>query len=338
MHEDFDAIDEAVFGKIVEAVKVAVASEDGEVHGVCTDCGTILSFDTISTWICNNCGRQTHAAGAVQDVSEESTGTIKVSNGLKRNYYNGSGNYASTQKRAILDQLLHNNEVYKGPKFPKDVLTQAANLYNETQQIELDEVDCEGNVNHRKFVKRGTVKNEILCKLVEITCKQAGAPRKKKEIAQFMHLPNQGYPRGEEILRALRAKGKIDIPINEDPTEDFIERYLEALGLDADEKSFERYKAFVYDIVATSFRKYIGNNSILTSRVVGAIWVLIQHANLDIPAATLEQACDAIRYHTFTKFSQVVDSNIIQFIDIFEKYKIPHGVRGRIVRKQSARP
>jgi transcription initiation factor TFIIIB Brf1 subunit/transcription initiation factor TFIIB len=191
----------------------------------------------------------------------------------------------------------------------------AGQWYNDIQKILINTPDGE-----KKFVKRGDIKDEVLGKLIKYECDRAGIARMDKEIAEFMRLPSAGLSRGESILRQLHNQGKIELPINIDPTEGFIERYLESLDINK-----PHYKDFIAELIQVANTIGVGLRSIANSKVVGAIWVLVQKEKLPITLNELDKKCN-IRRNTFLKFSTAITDKIHKFVDVFEKYNIPHGV------------
>ena len=331
---DFQLLDDSAFehlltSKILDGVSLTVE------YNYCTDCRTPMNKRIDTVYECPKCGLNRQLEGETRDCGEENehSGTIRIGNknNNRRSIYNICSDYSRTQKRAILDQLNISNDQFVGPKIPKDVLAKAAECYNKIQKFSPCE-DGNNNNNNKKFVKRGNIKDEVLGALVYYECIRADVTRKKKDIAEFMKLPNNGISRGEDILRTLNAEGVIDnLPINEDPTESFVERYMEALGLDTHCDAII-FHDFIIELVAASIKKMIGISSISSSKVVGCIYILVQRRRLDITIQTIEDCCDNIRKSTFIRFAkEILDAkNITKFITVFEKYAVSHGYEGRI--------
>jgi hypothetical protein len=254
-----------------------------------------------------------------------------------RRVYSVGSDYSRAQRKSILDQLVNNNSAYAGPKIPHDVLVKSATKYNEIQKLRFDIENELGEVAETKgFVKRGNIKNEILGALVFFMCIDAGVSRKKKDIAIFMQLPTNGISRGEDILRVLHNKGKIKIPLNNETSEHYVDRYLEALGYMPDNENYERYKDFIMDLVTASRKKKVGMNSIMSSKIVGGIWILAQREKLTIDANTIQDKCDGIKKNTWMRYTNQIMENITKFIDVFDMYNIDHGLRGRVVKRVSS--
>jgi hypothetical protein len=133
-----------------------------------------------------------------------------------------------------------------------------------------------------------------------------------------MNLHTQGFSRGEDILRSLHAMGKLDLPIDEEPIDGFVERYLEALNLEN-----PAYSKFVIELVNRTEELKIGMNSQLSSKIVGSIWILIDKLKIQITAAQLEKSCDQTKKNTFMKFHKIVMENIDTLSPIFTANNIP---------------
>jgi transcription initiation factor TFIIIB Brf1 subunit/transcription initiation factor TFIIB len=314
----FKVIDEDMF-KVFSEIRV---TDDDTQYNYCPDCKIPMNV-TNNEYQCPSCSLiQECGAEGVKDHSESTSSNIRITTGIhKGKFYNMTNDYTKTQRKQIETQLLRNNSSYAGPAIARDVLIKAAAGYNNIQKLVIDEeVDETGNLSQKKFVRRGNIKDEVLAAFVYFECIRAKVTRKKKDIAAFMNLPTHGFSRGEDILRNLHAEKKIDIPVDEEPADNFIDRYLEALNLEKPE-----YKGFIVDLVNLSEKKRIGMNSHISSKIVGAIWILIQRLNLGISATALEQAADNTKKNTFSKFQTSVQNSMTVFAPVFKKYGVPTG-------------
>lgn len=317
--DQFNAIDEKLFNQLSE-----VRPDDSitDQYNYCPDCKVPMNLSG-SEYHCDHCGlSQQYVADGCKDHDETVSGSIRISTGAnKGRFYNLTGDYTKTQKKFILEQLLQNQSGFTGNAFPLNVLNAVATQYNNIQKlITEDDIDETGKVRgQKKFVRRGNIKDEVLAGLIYFECVREKLVRKKKDIAMFMKLPMNGFSRGEDILRNLQAEGKIDVPVDEEPIEGFVDRYLEELNLDN-----PNYSKFIIDLVNESERRKIGMNSQISSKVVGAIWILICKCGLKITAPALEKAADSTKKNTFTKFYKVVFDNINAFAQVFIRYNVPY--------------
>lgn len=312
---EFELVDDSAFDDLNKVVEV-----DDLPHNHCPDCNIAMIFSH-SEYCCPQCHRVETHTELFKEREDISTGVVRISTGShKGKFYNISSDYSKTQKKCIYDQLVRNHMNFQGNAFPLTVLSAVAERYNNIQKfITEDDIDSEGNIRgQKKFVRRGSIKDEVLAGLIHFECIREGLVRKKKDIAEFMKLPTSGFSRGEDILRNLHAEDKVDIPVDDEPLEGFIDRYLEALEIDDD----PRYSAFIVDIVNASERSRIGMSSQISSKIVGALWIIICRCKLNISVAELERAADNTKKNTFIKFYKDVTSRPRVFLPIFKKHGI----------------
>lgn len=244
---------------------------------------------------------------------------IRISSGVNSGkFYNVTADYTKTQRKAIMAQLMTHQTRYQGAGFPRDVLNATATSYNNIQKAITEEVVVDGVTKTKKFVRRGTIKSEILAALLFYECIRANIVRKKSDVAAFMELNTRGFSRGEIILRSMAVEGKIDMPIDSDERVDVIvEKYMEALDIKCD-----RYSRFVEDIVTLSEERRICMSSHLSSKVAGAMRVLISRTDLRVTDAELERATDNTKKNTFMRFHDAIFANMSVFIGVFAAHGI----------------
>lgn len=345
--QGFELVSSDVFSALTSGYDNEYIKKQTEVtteFNKCDDCKVAMNY-TVDGYECPGCKAIKQIVGNIHDCSEESGGVIKMRSGAGgSNMYTGVQEYAKTQRKIIMDDLMKKNEEFSGKKFQKNVLTNVATKYNEIQKATMITTAADGTVEERKYVWRGDLKKEVLASLISYECISAGVARQSKDICQFMQLGTAGFSRGENKMRELQAAGVVQLPLNVNPTEDYAVRFLESLKLyDADEcmtaaasatSKGLNYKKFVVELVETAVKKNIGLTSMLPSMVVGAIWVLNIHAKLKLEVSAVEEACDKVRKNTFMKFVKVIEENLVRFVQVFQDNGIPLNIRGRIVRKK----
>lgn len=320
----FQLMDQSTFDQITESKLISNLDEEirSEKYNYCPDCKIPMILSG-SEYQCTECGRvQQFSGDGPKNHDDIVSGSIRITTGAnKGRFYNITGDYTKTQMKTILEQLLQNQSNYTGMAFQINVLTAAARQYNLIQKyITEDDIDDNGKVRgQKKFVRRGNIKDETLAGLIYFEGIREKLVRKKRDIAIFMKLPTYGFSRGEDILRNLHAEGKLDIPVDEEPIEGYVDRYMDALSLENSE-----YSKFVIDLVEESEKRKIGMNSQLSSKIVGAIWILINKCNLRITPQRLEQATDNTKRNTFTKFYNLTLNNIEIFKHVFIRHGIPY--------------
>lgn len=278
----------------------------------CPDCPDTLMQLQLNEFKCPSCSRTESA-----DITGLDIKTLMGANTLGR--FRSAEGYIKTQKEAIMKLLKANNENFVGDKFSPEILEEVASQYNVIQNLAEDTYDDAGKVvGSKKFVRRSNIKDEVLATLIYLECINRKVVRKKKDVATFMKLSTNGFSSGENILRSLYAEGKITIDIGDEPVDGFAMRYLDGLNIDS-----PVYISFITDIIRTAEAKNIGVNSITSSKVVGAIWLLNVQLRLNIKVEQLEKAGDNTKKNTFIKFYNEVVRNIKLFVHIFKKYNIP---------------
>jgi transcription initiation factor TFIIIB Brf1 subunit/transcription initiation factor TFIIB len=287
-------------------------------YNYCPDCKFPMELSNCE-YQCKYCGLTVKNDMGDINKTRDSVSTVLRAGKTRGKYYTVNNDYSRTQYNVIFRYLMQ--KLYASPgAFPINILRAVAEQYNLIQKyITEDEYDDKGTVtSQRKFVRRGGIRNEVLAALVKFECKREGLNRKDKSIAHFMNLSTEGFSRGEGLVRDFEAAGKIDLPVNEEPIDGFIDRYLESLNLDN-----PIYADFIRELVNRSEDRKLGMNSQISSKVAGAIWIIIRNCKLDIAARSLEKATDNTKKNTFNKFYDVVLNNRATFADIFTKYNIP---------------
>lgn len=292
-------------------------------YTVCSDCKIQMCIDDHeNSYYCPSCSRICRLVGTGKDPEEYSR---KSSLSRRRGVYTANSDNSKAQIRQTCSQLINYDHAnVNGIKIQHNILYRVAVIYNTIQRAFAN--------TDSKFIHRSRPHAEILGNLIYYECIRAGVPRKKRDIAMFMMMPDEGISRGCDILQNLYAEGIIDLPFDKETTEDITEKYLTILQLDKNQDDYQRYKGFVIDLIHLANRQKLGLNSLNSSKVVGAIWILVQYAKLPISVADIEQKCDKIRKNTFSGFSKIITSEILKFIDVFHKYNIPHGYEGRLKR------
>jgi hypothetical protein len=287
-------------------------------HNYCPDCVTPMVIQGCE-YKCLICGRTDTNETSAAVTESTSGGYIKSigANGRGR-HYNVAADYSKTQYRAILTLLQGRAQVYTGIAFAPEILATVAHQYNDIQtSVKDDKLDDNGAVvGKKKFVRRSNTKDEILSALMYFECNKR-IPRRRRDIAKFNQLVTDGFSGGEEIIRGLVADNRIDIVISEETAHGYADRYIEALDMDP------VYYNFVVELVTLSETNRVGLSSQLSSKVVGAIYIVICKKRLNISTATIEKSTDNTKKNTFMKFYDAVMANRAMFIDVFKRHNIP---------------
>jgi transcription initiation factor TFIIIB Brf1 subunit/transcription initiation factor TFIIB len=323
-----DFIDDDLFDRLAEmsvdtlrtkTKDLTKVAEDSNIQidktfNICPDCNISMPYmKENDEMVCTGCGFVKSGGGEAGVSKDASAGYIRMSSRNNPNsvrVFSINNDYSKTQKKTTLDLLVANCNRYDGRKIPKSILQATATLYNDIQKNVLTEED-------KKFVKRGTIRHEVLAAILYYECIEFNVARRKKDIAAFMRLQTGGFSRGEKIVRALNSNGSINIQIDKEPASDFATRYLAILGIDP------KYQEFVSEFIKTSEEYNIGMTSQSSSKVVGAIWILINGLGLAKTHAEVEAATDNCKRNTYLKYCRSVEAAPNIFEPVFEK----HGVK-----------
>jgi hypothetical protein len=312
---DFDILEQLELEKYDQA-------NDTHVRGVCDGCGGAVSITSMETY-CQDCGRIDDFSDefADRDYSEIESNGVRLANGK---FYNMPGSYSKTQKKILLDQLRAKTRE-TGNKIPADILVATVELYNRVQKEV--RVGTRGEIAEtgKKYIRRGGIKNEILAAIIYFEFRRRGVMRKRREISAFMQLSSGGFSRGEEAVRELAASGKLELPPDSAGCiPGYTKRYFEALCVDklyADH--YIRYYMFVVDLVEDSEARFILLSSQISSKVIGAIWILNVVCGLGYSVAQIEKETANTRKSTFIKFYNEVMGHYETFAHVFHAHKIP---------------
>jgi hypothetical protein len=319
------SFDSNLFSVLNEEPKVVAKK-----HNYCPNCNIPYTYSQLSAsmYECSQCGGLKELHGLVtgeNDNQEVRMGpTRTVIDGRHSVYSGGHQDYKKVQRKIIMEQLIRLNIQSATLKLSLDIMENVVCTYNGLQQIEvqIEVYDAEkgSRQEKKKFIKRKTVKDEILAAIVHLECIRAKEPVTKRLVAQFMQLGKGGFSRGEKILKDMigpdEGRDEASLAI------DMINKYLDCMSI-----SYSWARDFVKDIIDRSEELYIGYKSTKVSRVVGAIWLLCKYNGAIVNQDMVERKCDGVKRATFEKFSSAIEAELIEFKDIFEKYSVPHGLK-----------
>jgi hypothetical protein len=208
---------------------------------------------------------------------------------------------------------MQNQSSYLGNAFPLDILSSVSQLYI-TIQAEFAKTG-----DGKRFVHRGSIKDEILAALIKFECIKRNMTRKNKDIACFMKLSNSGFAKGENIVRNLHARNLVNITVEENPIDGYLDRYMETAPFNV-----LKYKYFITEIINLSEKCNMCVKSQISSKIVACMWLLNEHCSLGLTDLELEARTDNTKRNTFIKFYNTIMGNLPVFVDIFNKYEIPY--------------
>ena len=313
----FKLIDPALFEEFAEQRPIETKEHQ---FNYCPTCQIPMQH-TIAEFQCTKCYRkETYISDHCNADECSYASSIRIGTGSKKGmFYNVSQDYSISQHNATTELLYKYSIEWVGPPpIPKGVLSSAASSYNSIQSnVRAARVNSDATES-KNFVHRASIMNQILASLIFHESRAAGNAIPRAIIAKFMQLESSGFAKGDDIVRNAVSRGYIDLALDIDDTGSYVGRYLEALELEEDPSN----SAFIEEIVAAADAEFIGSSSHLSSKIVGALLLLIRGRAYSISMEKLETNTDNIKRNTFMRFSKAVIDNIKIFKHIFRKYKV----------------
>ncbi len=240
------------------------------------------------------------------------------------------------KEHGVDDSYLELIEItHKTSRIPDEILSNVARTYAEifmySRKKEYDET---GNLlETRESRNRGKKLWGLIAYLFMQECAKNKFPLDSDEAILFVS-PQQkdvSVTKGERIARDLNSNGNLDLTqMNTTISDERVEKKLKILGLD--QAQYDRYIGFVRGIMKTVRDEGVGIRTIEKTQIIGAIYIIIKQLGIKIDADTIATKCE-IQAKTFTSFHDTVMLNKEIFHHIFERYKIPSGLEGKIVRR-----
>lgn len=309
--DENEANDKQVDDKeMLEYMKKVEKSKNDNKYNVC--CDVTMQLDSEGLFVCGTCGcikqsygdiTHSHSMAIMEHIMISGSDISRP----RPIIFCGVSDYERVQAKYIMDILLRMQNESRNIKFSHSILNTARDLCQKVQKT---------------GVYRTKVLREILATCINYSCIDAGVSYKASEIAEFMQLEKKGFSRGESILRDLHSRGIIDIKVNCNPMHNFINRFFNILKLD------EQYKPFVIEVIETAEANEVARTSIMESKCVGAIWLLIQSLGIDKSAKEIDDECN-VRRNTFYRFCTEISKCMRFFSPIYAK----HGLEFKNVKK-----
>jgi hypothetical protein len=312
--DDFELLSKDDF---LGAIHEVHDDSEEELAAVCDGCDQPMSISG-NDYVCENCGKKIPAGNWESTGPAANGGTVRFGGAgvnAKRTLYMTRTDPEKAQKNNILLQMQARWNIFadhKGNKFPKDIIKAAVDDYVAI----LNAVPADESLSAKSH--RRSLKNEMLAGLLKIEFQIQGGIMPDTEIARFMELATGGFSKGTGLLDTYRANG-LPVPSPpKDPMVPYLNTFLPQLGMDK-----PVYRAFITDMVTRSFQRKIAMQSYQSSKIIGAIWIIIERCRLPISSQALEKCTGGTKKSTFCKFTVEVYKNISVFCDIFTKHGIP---------------
>ncbi len=280
----------------------------------CESCDIAMEVISPSTCVCPQCGSEQALHEGPRSIGSATVTT--EADKSSENKHGTSVDSAQAQRKALKEQLTKNQIRYTnngGVAFNEQVLEEVVTQYNVLQGL----LCPDKSGNFKTFVKRATVRNSLIAALIKLEHKRRDLYRKDEDIAIFMNLKTVSFSKStNELARIARYQGLSNVDINPVSIESFVTTYMDKLNI-----MDVKYRLFIHDLVAETENQQLSITSKISSKVAGAIWVLIVNMELPIESSALEIASDK-RKNTFIKFSNTIWNNKLSLAKVFYKHGI----------------
>lgn len=258
-------------------------------------CETVMIFfPSQNSYICNKCGKMEEyfmdINNDVHNIVDNSSINMYISNNPKyqKKLICQISDYKKVQKKATIEQLFSYVYQYEKNKIPYTVVQAAAEYYYEMQQCHI--------------IKRGSVREGIMASCLYRKCKEFNIIRKPKEIIDIFGISQYELTRGEKILDELHSRGflpQFNHISEEEKIHAFMSRYLEIFNIPSEDHPFPGR------LVYFTTKYVIAENSVISSKCAGAIYILGKKYPNGISREIISEKCD-ISKSTFLRFYSII--------------------------------
>jgi transcription initiation factor TFIIIB Brf1 subunit/transcription initiation factor TFIIB len=315
--ENFELFNDDEFDSILNQNKFEEiqSNEDNLNYKNCTECNIQMQPNINNTLTCPECGfiktviienLEYEPSMAGYNTNENYHIPIKCigKNSFQYQKYlrNNTSQYSIIQETSIKRILEKLN--YKSDNFiiPKNIIQNVLNQYKKIRET--------------SKIHRGEILKGILGSLLYYECLKEGIIRKPKELAKWYEISENDLSKGDKILRDLAENGVIDLPINKEYNDEYIESYLKRMDLDI------KYSLFLNELLDIINENKVGNpNARLSTKISALIFLLIISKKYSITTEAISEEFD-ISISTFKTFYMEIYKNKHLINHILQKYNI----------------
>jgi transcription initiation factor TFIIIB Brf1 subunit/transcription initiation factor TFIIB len=315
--ENFELFNDDEFDSILNQNKFEEiqSNEDNLNYKNCTECNIQMQPNINNTLTCPECGfiktviienLEYEPSMAGYNTNENYHIPIKCigKNSFQYQKYlrNNTSQYSIIQETSIKRILEKLN--YKSDNFiiPKNIIQNVLNQYKKIRET--------------SKIHRGEILKGILGSLLYYECLKEGIIRKPKELAKWYEISENDLSKGDKILRDLAENGVIDLPINKEYNDEYIESYLKRMDLDI------KYSLFLNELLDIINENKVGNpNARLSTKISALIFLLIISKKYAITTEAISEEFD-ISISTFKTFYMEIYKNKHLINHILQKYNI----------------
>ena len=315
--ENFELFNDDEFDSILNQNKFEEiqSNEDNLNYKNCTECNIQMQPNINNTLTCPECGfiktviienleYEPSMAGYNTNANYHIPIKCIGKNSFQYQKYlrNNTSQYSIIQETSIKRILEKLN--YKSDNFiiPKNIIQNVLNQYKKIRET--------------SKIHRGEILKGILGSLLYYECLKEGIIRKPKELAKWYEISENDLSKGDKILRDLAEKGVIDLPINKEYNDEYIESYLKRMDLDI------KYSLFLNELLDIINENKVGNpNARLSTKISALIFLLIISKKYSITTEAISEEFD-ISISTFKTFYMEIYKNKHLINHILQKYNI----------------
>jgi transcription initiation factor TFIIIB Brf1 subunit/transcription initiation factor TFIIB len=315
--ENFELFNDDEFNDILNDSKIEEIqkTEENNNYKNCLECNIQMQPNINNTLTCPECGYikkviienlEYEPSMSGYNTTENYHIPIKCigKNSFQYQKYlrNNTSQYSIIQETSIKRILEKLN--YKSDNFviPKNIISNVLNQYKKIRET--------------SKIHRGEILKGILGSLLYYECLKEGIIRKPKELAKWYEISENDLSKGDKILRDLAEQGILDLPINQNYNEDYIESYLKRINLDI------KYSLFLNELLERINELKIGNpNARLSTKIAALIFLLVISKKYIISTEDIASEFD-ISISTFKTFYMEIYKQKKYLDDILNKYNI----------------
>lgn len=236
-------------------------------------------------------------------------------------YISTCADYSTYRANVNKTEIIQRINMYTGILPPSNAINMTIDLFEQ--------------IKRNEYVYRGNSRWGVIGACLYYACMDCGVSRTMKDIASIINIEKKALSQGDKILQDLHEAGVINILVDYEPLDDYLNQYLPALGIPV------KYKAFIKHIIDRAEKKhlYIRNESQITSKCVGAIYLLIKrvpelrHLQKNIP-----DCCNNMSKSTYNRQYKLMTDNIYLLKKSFKKFGIPMDKAWKNVKSKPFRP
>lgn len=284
----------------------------------CTNCNVEAVDEIEHKLVCPVCGME------IVSIND------KDPNYTINKYYNTSGNSSVTTKIEGKNSYSYNKSLrstcsdYKIWNSTKS-LNKLNKLSYEAEDDKIPHYINEAVIKQfeeirKKKTFRGTGQDSVKAALVYYKCQEEGIARKPYKIAALHNILERDLSKADSIVRAFHEDGTIDLYINHDNYESYVEKYMELLGIE-----ITKWKPLIVDVIRRAEQKHIYTKTPKPStKVMGAIYLLVNSVpalKRKISKEDIIFKCTISKTTLINHYQELLDGQK-KLKKIYRKYKI----------------